>query len=50
MADQWDNPGEDEGNVVRPIRFVVVTVAALVIAYIVFLFLYVTVIPMIVNR
>lgn len=49
MANQWEDPGKDEGNVVRASRFVGVTVAALVIAYIVFLFLYVTVIPMIVN-
>ena len=46
---RWDDPNNHEGNAIRARRFVGATIAALVIAYVVFLFLYVNVVPMLVN-
>ena len=48
-VNHWDDPSKNEGNAIRALRFVGVTVAALVIAYVVFLFLYVNVVPLLVN-
>ncbi len=47
---KWDDPSNDEGDTIRAVRFVGVTITALVIAYVAFLFLYVNVVPMLVNE
>ena len=47
---KWDDPSNDDGNTIRALRFVGVTIAALVLAYVAFLFLYVNVVPMLVNE
>jgi hypothetical protein len=46
---RWADPNKDEGDLRRAVRFVVVTIGALVVGYLVAVLLYAKVIPTLIG-